>query len=168
VSNFKTVLEATTDEFRALLPAHGFAGEPKRETGAAYRRIWVRHAGWKTDSIEIVYRRGGESSLLVNLQVWLPIPERDEPVLFDCRGVATPRIPSLRWKWVMRRHTRRVIEEVEADLPWFDSLESPKSCLDSLANPDRNTARPGRLAEAMSSYLKSVAGGEQWNPTGHK
>ena len=160
MGNFRIALETTTDRFRVLLPVHGFGAEPRRETDAAYRRIWERVHRWKTDAIEIVYRRGGEQSLLINFGVWLQVPDCEESMLFDCRGVGTPRIPTSPWQWVMRRYVNKVTRAVEGELRWFDSFATPEACLGSLSNPDRNVPRQGKNVDLMCDYLRSVGGGQ--------
>lgn len=76
--------------------------------------------------------------------------------VFDGAGWLTPYIPTLKWNWVIHRYAGKVMRIVESNLSWFDSFQTPQSCLASIDNPERNLPRSGELFEAMCQYLNSL------------
>ena len=153
-SPFGHSLDATT---RALDQRHGFVHDPQPNTGAAVRRQWLRRGPWRTDVVEIVYRRGGELRALVNLVVRFPAVgvDRESPP-FDARSIETPRVPIALAALRASGYGRRVAGLVVAALPWFEHFATPALCLERLTAPDRCGAASGPAHEAVIHYLRSL------------
>lgn len=160
MGNFKIALEAATDHLRLVLPRYGFPSEPVLEKGSRFWRVWTRDSGWKQEIVEIAYRRGGESTIQVVFTVLLPIPDREEPVLFDAHGPLTPDIPNLEWKWLMTRHSRKVARSIDETLNWFEHFSTPDDCIAALELPIRNGSRAPEFLDRCRRYLESLPRGD--------
>jgi hypothetical protein len=154
---FGASLEATTEALRLVVPSFGFAAVPVRITDSGFRRQWLRTLPWRTDIVEIAYRRGGHLRLIVNLRVQRPDIQdgSDTPVDFDGTGIRTPLIP--RWFLAARapRYGRRVAREITRRLAWFDLFATPEHCLARMSHPERN-GREGRRRDQTVAYLRSL------------
>lgn len=155
---FGTSLEAASRELSRVLPRFGFASEFVRRSDAAFRRHWIRDQSWRQDVVEIVYRRGGELSLILNLQVQFPdiVDSDGDPMWFDGRGLTTPRVPRLFAALRAPGYARRVVRQVVDRLDWFEQFATPVQCLARVKAEDFNGPRAGRRLQQMVSYLEHL------------
>ena len=158
LSSFGACLEASTQELTRVLAPHDFGPMARRLNGPGYSREWQRVRPWKTDVVQIVYRRGGERRVFVNVAVRLPAVLDGEggPLVYDARGLTTPRVPVLFGEVRASAYARRLVRIVAAELLWFERFATPQQCLEQLTAPDRNAAATGPAVERAVQYLRSL------------
>jgi len=139
-----------------VLPALGFDCEPVTLTEpSGWRRQWVRDRGWARDVVDMPYRRGGESAIILNLRVDLPIG--GHWTVYDGRGVPAARFPI--W-WAARRVEKYAVQRAQAVVSyssWFEGFKTPARAIRSAASPDRNHPTAGPTFELMIGYLEREA-----------
>lgn len=110
--------------------------------------------------MELVYRRGGETSLPVNLIVRMPDEIGSHPP-YDLAGIGvqTPPIPRplLLRSVRVERYARRVYARVVKQLDWFSGYSSPADCLLRVGDEDRNGPRGGEGLESIVAHVKKQA-----------
>lgn len=153
---FKLALEACSTRFSQLLPSYGFSRDWVKCNGGAFRRHWLRDCVWKTDIVEIVYRRGGELRIIVNMFTSLPIAgESDTSTRLSGRSPLTPHIPVLLAQFRVERYADHVASIVQPELSWFKEIAAPQTLWRYLStqNPRFQSSPVGIQVE---TYLRSL------------
>lgn len=152
---------------QAVAPS-GFDPEPEIIPADRFLRCFRRVCDWKTDVVQMSYRRGGLYMVDVNFCVVLPLAEYpwtyvdgqslDNLVRRRRPYYVTTAFDNVRL-WRCARVGRRMARDVRASLPWFESLATPGQCLARLGQPDAMSARPGSpVYEAAREHLESLVG----------
>ena len=155
---FKPCREATEEFLSEQLPRHGFETEPRHFGDGAFRRWWLRPGDWRVDVVELVFRRGGERRMLINLFVLLPALQLIEPGNFVAgHGILTPSLPYWFPRLRIRRYARRVWAAVEKELAWFDGCSTPARCLFVVQGQYDRPAPPGSERQRVEEHLTQLA-----------
>jgi hypothetical protein len=125
------------------------------------KNMWIRKWGWKSDLV-ILYKKSSE--ILINLCVWIP-PEVKSGFDFDHEeidminlgtyvglGKASHDFPGFFGS--MANFRRKVIEDLEKGMKWFDNYATPKLCLEYMQKQSYDTEAQGPLYRMK--YLKSL------------
>jgi hypothetical protein len=125
------------------------------------KNMWIRKWGWKSDLI-IIYKKF--SGILINLCVWIP-PEVGTDFNFDHEeidminlgtyvglGKAVHDFPGIFGS--MENYRRKIIEDLEKGMKWFDNYATPKLCLEYMQKQSYNREAQGPIYRMK--YLNSL------------
>src|ERR1051325_1535843 len=153
---FKLALEACSTRFSQLLPSYGFSRDWVKSNDGSFRRHWLHDRAWKTDIVEIVYRRGGEYRIIVNVCTSLPSAgEYGTSTRLSGRSPLTPPIPMLLARFRVKRYADRVVSIVQPELSWFKEVATPQTLWRylSVQNPRFKSSPVGIQVE---TYLQGL------------
>lgn len=169
----ETVLAATILGMNEMLERRGF----RRETGwdeefydRDVRSYWLRDGLWRRDAVDILYQPRNVRYVRPRLGVYLLVKGwPDKEIEFDgtAVGAVLDNLQAMRTSFpstIMRvlfpkRFTRKLIQDTERALAWFDSYDTPQKCLDKLERGDTNCVAPsGPRGEAVRAHLLELIG----------
>lgn len=122
-------------------------------------KMWLRKWGWRSDHIYILSK---SSMLLINLCVWVP-PEDGSQLDYEyvgfinlgtCVGNNSAGYEFPRWFESYGKFYRRLNEDLEKGLKWFERFWTPQLCNKYIQENATNIESPG--ARYVQKYLLSL------------
>jgi hypothetical protein len=156
-----------SDAIAGAVTAEGFAPVPEIIRGGMFVRRFRRDGEWKTDVVDMSYKRGAASYVGINLCVCFRVLDGNEHYLelqslqnLVGRGLSAGYHLTTSFGFVRlgrcRRLARRIAVDLGRALPWFGERATPEQCLQRLRSPETLPQPGSPIFAAIEDHLGTL------------